>query len=276
MPHVPGRGRRPPRRHAAAQPASSAVTDGMVVDTDSTTRSRRPRTACSSSCWPTTRSTARCATRAASARCRTRPWPTARARRRFIEEKRHFEKPIAISELVLLDRERCIQCAPLHPLRRRGRRRGADRLHRAWRAARGRHVPRPCPSPPISRGNTVQICPVGALTATPYRFTARPWDLDQVESTCTDLLGRLPGGGAVVVEPPDPPARHRLRAGQPRLAVRQGPLRLRRRQRRRPPDRAAGPQGGGAGPGQLGRGAGGRGGRSRRRQGVRRGRCGRR
>ncbi|MGH9007526.1 MAG: molybdopterin oxidoreductase family protein, partial [Acidimicrobiales bacterium] len=34
-------------------------------------------------------------------------------------------------------------------------------------------------------GNIVQICPVGALTATPYRFTARPWDLDQVESTCT-------------------------------------------------------------------------------------------
>ena len=34
-------------------------------------------------------------------------------------------------------------------------------------------------------GNTVQICPVGALTATPYRFKARPWDLDQVESTCT-------------------------------------------------------------------------------------------
>ena len=31
----------------------------------------------------------------------------------------------------------------------------------------------------------MQICPVGALTATPYRFTARPWDLDQVESTCT-------------------------------------------------------------------------------------------
>jgi NADH-quinone oxidoreductase subunit G len=33
-------------------------------------------------------------------------------------------------------------------------------------------------------GNTVQICPVGALTATPYRFKARPWDLEQVESTC--------------------------------------------------------------------------------------------
>jgi NADH-quinone oxidoreductase subunit G len=34
-------------------------------------------------------------------------------------------------------------------------------------------------------GNTVQICPVGALTATPYRFKARPWDLQQQESTCT-------------------------------------------------------------------------------------------
>ena len=34
-------------------------------------------------------------------------------------------------------------------------------------------------------GNTVQICPVGALTAKPYRFKARPWDLSQQESTCT-------------------------------------------------------------------------------------------
>ena len=34
-------------------------------------------------------------------------------------------------------------------------------------------------------GNTVQICPVGALTAKPYRFKARPWDLDEAESTCT-------------------------------------------------------------------------------------------
>ena len=34
-------------------------------------------------------------------------------------------------------------------------------------------------------GNTVQLCPVGALTAKPYRFKARPWDLEQTESTCT-------------------------------------------------------------------------------------------
>ena len=37
----------------------------------------------------------------------------------------------------------------------------------------------------VFSGNTVQICPVGALTAKPYRFNARPWDLEQIESTCT-------------------------------------------------------------------------------------------
>ncbi len=103
---------------------------------------------------------------------------------RFVEEKRHFEKPIAISDLVLLDRERCIQCArctrfadeiagePLIDFAGRGERVEVatfpDRPFRSYFSA-----------------NTVQICPVGALTATPYRFTARPWDLDQVESTCT-------------------------------------------------------------------------------------------
>src|ERR1700721_1759648 len=103
---------------------------------------------------------------------------------RFIEEKRHFEKPIAISDLVLLDRERCIQCA-------RCTRFAAEVAGEAQIdfAGRGENVEvAPFPTEPFSSyfsGNTVQICPVGALTATPYRFTARPWDLDQVESTCT-------------------------------------------------------------------------------------------
>ena len=103
---------------------------------------------------------------------------------RFIEEKRHFEKPIAISDLVLLDRERCIQCA-------RCTRFAADVAGEAQIdfAGRGEAVEvATFPTEPFSSyfsGNTVQICPVGALTATPYRFTARPWDLDQVESTCT-------------------------------------------------------------------------------------------
>jgi NADH-quinone oxidoreductase subunit G len=103
---------------------------------------------------------------------------------RFIEEKRHFEKPIAISDLVLLDRERCIQCA-------RCTRFASEVAGEAQIdfAGRGEAVEvSTFPTEPFESyfsGNTVQICPVGALTATPYRFTARPWDLDQVESTCT-------------------------------------------------------------------------------------------
>jgi len=103
---------------------------------------------------------------------------------RFVEEKRHFAKPIALSDLVLLDRERCIQCS-------RCTRFAAEVAGEAQIdfAGRGEAVEvATFPSAPFTShfsGNTVQICPVGALTATPYRFTARPWDLDQVESTCT-------------------------------------------------------------------------------------------
>ena len=86
------------------QPGSEVVTNSDKVRKGP---GRRPRVPARS----TTRSTARCATRAASARCRTRPSPTAPGESRFVEEKRHFEKPIPISELVLLDRERCIQCS---------------------------------------------------------------------------------------------------------------------------------------------------------------------
>ncbi len=103
---------------------------------------------------------------------------------RFVEEKRHFEKPIPISELVLLDRERCIQCS-------RCTRFASEVAGEAQIDFIGRgelievNTFPDLPFTSYFSGNTVQICPVGALTATPYRFTARPWDLDQVESTCT-------------------------------------------------------------------------------------------
>jgi len=103
---------------------------------------------------------------------------------RFVEEKRHFEKPIPISELVLLDRERCIQCSRCT--------RFADEVAGEAQIdfiGRGEQIQvATFPELPFTSyfsGNTVQICPVGALTASPYRFAARPWDLDQVESTCT-------------------------------------------------------------------------------------------
>lgn len=103
---------------------------------------------------------------------------------RFVEEKRHFVKPIPIGPLVLLDRERCIQCS-------RCTRFAAEVAGEAQIdfAGRGDLIEvAPAPEEPfdsVFSGNTVQICPVGALTAAPYRFSARPWDLEQVESTCS-------------------------------------------------------------------------------------------
>ncbi len=103
---------------------------------------------------------------------------------RFAEEKRHFVKPVEIGELVLLDRERCIQCS-------RCTRFASEVAGEAQIAFAGRGdliEVATSPTQPfdsVFSGNTVQICPVGALTAKPYRFSARPWDLEQVESTCT-------------------------------------------------------------------------------------------
>ena len=103
---------------------------------------------------------------------------------RFDEEKRHWAKPIEIGPLVLLDRERCIQCArctrfaeevagePLIDFAERG-----DRIEVAIFPGEA--------FTSYFAGNTVQICPVGALTSVPYRFKSRPWDLEQVETTCT-------------------------------------------------------------------------------------------
>ncbi len=103
---------------------------------------------------------------------------------RFVEEKRHFEKPIAISELVFLDRERCILCDRCTRFAKDVA--GDPLIHFTHRGNETQILT--FPDEPFSSyfsGNTVQICPVGALTAKPYRFKARPWDLEQVESTCT-------------------------------------------------------------------------------------------
>ena len=103
---------------------------------------------------------------------------------RFIEEKRHYVKPIEIGELVLLDRERCIQCSRC--TRFQSEVAGDAQIDFSGRGDLIEVAPSPTqPFDSVFSGNTVQICPVGALTAKPYRFSARPWDLEQVESTCT-------------------------------------------------------------------------------------------
>ncbi len=106
------------------------------------------------------------------------------AESRFIEEKRHYEKPIPISDLVHLDRERCILC---DRCTRFADEVAGDPLIHFIERGNSTQV-QTFPDEPFSSyfsGNTVQICPVGALTAAPYRFKARPWDLEQTESTCT-------------------------------------------------------------------------------------------
>ena len=103
---------------------------------------------------------------------------------RYVEEKRHYEKPIPISENVYLDRERCILC---DRCTRFADEVAGDALISFTSRGNNTQV-MTFPDEPFSSyfsGNTVQICPVGALTAKPYRFKARPWDLEQVESTCT-------------------------------------------------------------------------------------------
>ena len=103
---------------------------------------------------------------------------------RFVEEKRHFAKPVPISDLVLLDRERCIQCGRC--TRFADEIAGDPLIDFAERSGEMQVVTFPDePFTSYFSGNTVQICPVGALTATPYRFRARPWDLATVETSCT-------------------------------------------------------------------------------------------
>ncbi|HEX9259300.1 MAG TPA: NADH-quinone oxidoreductase subunit NuoG, partial [Acidimicrobiales bacterium] len=103
---------------------------------------------------------------------------------RFVEEKRHYEKPIPISDLVMLDRERCILCDRCTRFAKEVA--GDPLIHFVSRGSTTQVMTFPDePFASYFSGNTVQICPVGALTARPYRFKARPWDLEQTESTCT-------------------------------------------------------------------------------------------
>jgi NADH-quinone oxidoreductase subunit G len=102
---------------------------------------------------------------------------------RFEDVKRTFPKPINLSSQVLLDRERCVLCArctrfsnqiagdPFIELLERG-------------ALQQVGIATDEPFDSYFSGNTVQICPVGALTGTAYRFRARPFDLVSSPSVC--------------------------------------------------------------------------------------------
>jgi NADH-quinone oxidoreductase subunit G len=102
---------------------------------------------------------------------------------RFVEEKREFDKPVPISTEVLLDRERCISCTRC--VRTSEEIAGdafIDFLERGPDQYIGTANGRPFNS--YFSGNTVQVCPVGALTGAAYRFRSRPFDLVSTPSVC--------------------------------------------------------------------------------------------
>src|SRR4051795_220420 len=105
-------------------------------------------------------------------------------RSRFIEPKRHFVKPLALSPLIAIDRERCILCYRCV--------RFSQEISEDYQLVlqeRGAHSyvatfdGHPYVAP--FSGNIMELCPVGALTSQPYRFRARPWDIEMAGSLCT-------------------------------------------------------------------------------------------
>jgi NADH-quinone oxidoreductase subunit G len=103
---------------------------------------------------------------------------------RMTDNKRHFEKPIELSPLVAIDRERCILC---YRCVRFSQEVSEDEqlqlLERGDRTFVGTFDDRPYVDP--FHGNITDLCPVGALTNYTYRFRARPWDIEQAGSVCT-------------------------------------------------------------------------------------------
>ncbi|GAC1438961.1 MAG: NADH-quinone oxidoreductase subunit NuoG [Solirubrobacteraceae bacterium] len=105
-------------------------------------------------------------------------------RSRFIEPKRHFRKPLELSPLIAIDRERCILC---YRCVRFSQEVSEDNqlilLERGAHSFVGTFDGHPYVAP--FSGNIVELCPVGALTSRPYRFRARPWDIEGAGSLCT-------------------------------------------------------------------------------------------
>ena len=102
---------------------------------------------------------------------------------RFSEPKRHFPKPLDLSPLVAIDRERCITC---YRCVRFSQEVAEDLQLTFQERGAGTEVATFTGDPYSGRfsGNIIDLCPVGALTSIPYRFVSRPWDLQNTTSVC--------------------------------------------------------------------------------------------
>ncbi|HEX8982213.1 MAG TPA: NADH-quinone oxidoreductase subunit NuoG [Ktedonobacterales bacterium] len=102
---------------------------------------------------------------------------------RFDLSKRHFQKPIPVSDKILLDRERCIACQRCVRFTQDvAMENGLVMQERGFRTEVG--VEPDAPFDSTFSGNVVEMCPVGALTAKSYRFVARPWELKRTATVC--------------------------------------------------------------------------------------------
>ena len=102
---------------------------------------------------------------------------------RTVEPKLHFPKPLDLSPLVALDRERCIACYRCVRFSQEVAEDGQLTFQE-----RGDHTEIATfsgdPYEGRFTGNTIDLCPVGALTSNPYRFVSRPWDIKNTPSVC--------------------------------------------------------------------------------------------
>ena len=156
-------------------------------------------------------------------------WGPGATRMRF--PKRTFDKPIPVSPLIALDRERCILC---YRCTRFSEGVAEDGQLVALNRGAGSVIATFEDEPYRAHfsGNVLELCPVGALTSTTYRFRARPWEIQNVPTIMRPLPGRLQhlgddAGGEGAAHPLPQPRR-----GGRRLALRQGPLRVRAPSRR--------------------------------------------
>ncbi|MFD3925897.1 NADH-quinone oxidoreductase subunit G [Streptomyces sp. NPDC058614] len=107
---------------------------------------------------------------------------------RFEGKKRTYEKPVPISTQVLLDRERCVLCARC--TRFSNQIAGDPMIEMVERGALQQiGTGEGDPFESYFSGNTIQICPVGALTSAAYRFRSRPFDLISSHSVCEHCSG---------------------------------------------------------------------------------------
>ncbi len=108
---------------------------------------------------------------------------------KFEEDKRHKDKAFELSDKIVLDKERCILC--YRCVRFHEEIPGDRALAVIDRGGYGEIgvLPGETYDSPF-QGNTIDICPVGALTSRQYRFRARPWDLEHTDSiACDDPVG---------------------------------------------------------------------------------------